>query len=243
MGRRTTVAAPLGLALVCGLLLLGGCGGSDDSSSTSTATSTEAASEGQRDAGGDSASTGGGQSQKKAEAGAGSEAETGNGADGSNDARVTPLEVSGGGSEQFRVKGGGDNSVQEFGDEGDEGELEEAAEIVHDFYAARANGEWAAACALLSESLLERLRQLAEKTPGVEDARCAPFLASFTADLPASEWRLITTIDAGSLRHEGEQGFLIYYGPDRTVYAMPLLDEDGTWKINALSSAQLPGAS
>ncbi len=40
--------------------------------------------------------------------------------------------------------------------------------------------------------------------------------------MPAAVQREITSVDAGSLRHEGEQGFLIYYGADETVYAMPL---------------------
>jgi hypothetical protein len=51
--------------------------------------------------------------------------------------------------------------------------------------------------------------------------------------------REITSVDAGSFRHEGEQGFLIYYGADETVYAMPLREEDGSWKVAALSGSAL----
>jgi hypothetical protein len=51
----------------------------------------------------------------------------------------------------------------------------------------------------------------------------------------------VTTVDAGSLRHEGEQGFLIYFGePDKTTYAMPLAQEDGEWKVGALAGDALP---
>jgi len=243
MSKRMTVASLLGLVLVGGLLLLGGCGGSDDStSSTSTAASVPAQGGGGASSTPGSGSQGGGSGGSERGDGSGPAADAGSGSV-SAGAGVTPLEVSGGGSEQFRVKGGGgDNSVQEFGEEGDDDQLREAAETVHDFYARRATGDWAGACELLSPSLLQRLEDLAEKTPQVEDTHCAPFLAFFTADLPAAEWRQITTVDAGSLRYEGEQAFLIYYGPERTVYAMPMIGEDGTWKVNAMTSAALPGA-
>jgi hypothetical protein len=156
--------------------------------------------------------------------------------------RVTPLTVSGGGSRQFRAAGG-DNSVQEFGVEGDGDELRAAAETVHEFYARRATGDWSGACAATSQSLRRRLEALARRTPGVDYTRCAPLLAELTADPPPANWRLITTIDAGSLRHDGEQAFLIYYGPAGTVHAMPMVSDGGEWKVDAVTSAQLPGAS
>jgi hypothetical protein len=227
----------LGVAMICALAIaLGGCGGSDDSTSTPT----DAAAQ---DSTGTTPTADRGNTHGDSD-GSGSDGSSKPAADDSTSGTpVTPLKVSGGGSDQFRVKGGGgDNSVQEFGDEGDEDQLSEAAEIVHDFYALRATGDWAGACELLSQSLRDRLEELAKSTPDVEDTRCAPFLADMTADLPPAEWRQITTVDAGSLRYEGEQAFLIYYGPERTVYAMPMIGEDDTWKINALTSAALPGA-
>jgi hypothetical protein len=149
--------------------------------------------------------------------------------------------VSGGGSTQFRVKGGGDNSVQEYGDEA-ESELNAAAEVTHGFFVARAVGDWSRACSYLSKSLREQLVQVGEANSG--PVSCAKFLEGFTPSLSGKVWREITTIDAGSLRREGEQGFLIYYGaPGKTVYAMPLKYEDGEWKVGALSGNQLPGAS
>lgn len=150
----------------------------------------------------------------------------------------TPLQVSGGGSAQFRTKGG-DNSIQEFGDESDESELQEAAEVVHGFYVSRAAGEWEKACSYLSESNKEQLEQLANQSPQSKGADCATVLKAFTRPLPASVEREITTVDAGSLRREGEQGFLIYFGAGHVKYAMPLRDEGGSWKVAALSGTTL----
>jgi hypothetical protein len=150
----------------------------------------------------------------------------------------TPLKVSGGGSAQFRTKGG-DNSIQEYGDESGESELQEAAEAVHGFYVSRAAEEWDRACSYLAKSNIEQLEQLANQSAKSQGADCATVLKAFTRPLPASVEREITTVDAGSLRHEGEQGFLIYYGPGHVKYAMPLRDEGGTWKVAALSGTTL----
>lgn len=238
----------LGAVLVCGCLLLSGCGDSGDSSSSSspsvprhggeTAPSTGGPSS-QGEGSGESDRSGGADQGGASKPAGGSQAGSGSGSAG---ARVTSLEVSGGGSDQFRVKGGGDNSVQEFGEEGDDDQLREAAEIVHDFYARRATGDWAGACALISKSLKQRLEETAKSVPQAKSTDCASFLAAFTADLSPAEWRQITTVDAGSLRYEGDQAFLIYYGPGHTVYAMPMIGENGTWRVNALSAAALPGA-
>jgi hypothetical protein len=148
---------------------------------------------------------------------------------------TTPLRVSGGGSGQFIVKGG-DNSIQEFGEEGEESELQETAETVHAFYVARASGDWSGACSYMSESLREQLEQLASKS---SVKGCAPFLEAFTSKLPDSVWREISTIDAASLRHDGEQAFLIYRGAKNEVYAMPMNNEDGEWRVAALSASML----
>jgi hypothetical protein len=154
---------------------------------------------------------------------------------------VTPLRVSGGGSAQFRVPGG-DNSVQEFGAEADEGELREAAEAAHSFFAARVSGEWERACALLTESQQQGLRHLAAETHGLRGGGCPAALDRLTRSVSGSLVRQLTAVDADSLRREGDSAFLIYTGaPDRTVYAVPLRLEGGAWKLGATAGTVLPG--
>lgn len=150
----------------------------------------------------------------------------------------TPLKVSGGGSGQFRTKGG-DNSIQEFGDESGESELQEAAEVVHGFFVSRAAEEWDQACSYLAKANIEQLEQLANRSAQSKGADCATVLKAFTRPLPASVEREITTVNAGSLRREGEQGFLIYFGAGHVKYAMPLREEGGSWKVGALSGTTL----
>lgn len=228
------------VVVVLAAALLSACGGSDSSSSSSTSTpasgSTTTGSAAQSDRPGDETESGkkrgrSGQSQ--------SDQGGGNGGAGKSVEEVeTPLKVSGGGSAQFRSKGG-DNSIQDFGEESDGTELQEAAEVVHGFYVSRAAEQWDKACSYLAKSNIEQLEQLAKQAQQSKGADCASVLRAFTRPLPAAVEREITTVDAGSLRHEGEQGFLIYYGAGQVKYAMPLRDEGGSWKVAALSGTTL----
>ncbi len=232
------------IAAVLAVALLAACGSSDSSSSTSASTpaggstTTEATAQSDRQAGSpekDKGQKGADQDQN----GGQPQSHRDSGDSGKSVKEVeTPLKVSGGGSAQFRSKGG-DNSIQEFGGESDESELQEAAEVVHGFYVSRAAEEWDRACSYLAKSNIEQLEQLASQSPQSKGADCATVLKAFTQPLPAAVEREITTVDAGSLRHEGEQGFLIYYGAGHVKYAMPLKDEGGAWKVTALSGTTL----
>jgi hypothetical protein len=249
------------LAALCAVLLvaasLAACGGGSDSTSTTaetatTSTTQDAAGAGATGKGGGAKAGGKSEAEGKAnedEKGSAGEKESGHGDDSSFVRHVNftppPLEVSGGGSEQF-IQKNGDNSIQEYGDEGGESELQEVAETVYDFFVARGHGEWEKACGYLTKSSVESLEQLIAQSPELKGGGCAVALKSFTQPLPPSRSRqinkMVSTIDAASFRHEGEQGFLIYYGaPGKTVYAMPMNNEDGEWKVGSLAGDQLPG--
>lgn len=221
------------LASVLALAFLGACGNSDSEGSGAGSTATEATT--QAEAGGEgSGKDTDGLEQGSGGSGQGDVPSTGNDEELSSRTEVeTPLKVSGGGSEQFRVKGG-DNSIEEFGEEADKAELREVAQIVHGFYVARATGDWARACSYLAQEVQEKLEQLDSRSSAKS---CASALDAFTTDLPSSVWREVTTVDAVSLRHDGQQAFLIYRGAKGQVYAMPLYSEDGEWRITALSGA------
>lgn len=241
------------LALVVAALaaaLLAACGGSSsDSKSTAsstaggaTTTETSAGTAPQEDSSQSAAKKSGSQGQSNGQEQSGGQskqvqAQQDSGGSGRKNVE-TPLKVSGGGSGQFRTKGG-DNSIQEFGDESGESELQEAAEVVHGFYVSRAAEEWDKACSYLAKSNIEQLEKLANQSAQSKGADCATVLKAFTRPLPAAVEREITTVDAGSLRREGEQGFLIYFGAGGVKYAMPLRDEGGRWKVAALSGTTL----
>jgi hypothetical protein len=229
------VVAALGLA-ACG-------GGSDGSSSSSTAT-VESSRQG---LGGGAGSGSGKHPGNGGDGGHGQEANKGHSGptatgEGRHNVPVAPLEVSGGGSAQFHVKGG-DNSVQDYGEEAPETELRQAAEATHSLLVANVRGEWSRACGLLAASEQQSLESAAAQSPQLRGKGCAAALGAFSRPLTGSLARETTQVDAASLRRDGEQAFLIYVGaPARTVYAMPLRLEGGGWKPTAIAGVALPGA-
>jgi len=220
-------------------LLLAACGGGSSSGSTNASTASEPAPQGDRQAAREKIEAKLKElKEKQASAAPKTQKGTGN-SSGNRSANIdTPLQVSGGGSGQFHTKGG-DNSIQEFGEESDESELQEAAEAVHGFLVAQANEDWAGACSYLAKSMVQQLEQLASHSKQLGGGGCARILAAFTRPLPSSVRREDTVVDAGSLRHEGEQAFLIYYGAKKTAYAMPMSQEGGEWKVGALAGTPL----
>jgi hypothetical protein len=69
---------------------------------------------------------------------------------------------------------------------------------------------------------------------------CEESSAEFYRDRQSAERSELTKVDAVSLRREGDQGFLLYHGPEydtggsygpADLYAMNLRFEDGGWKM------------
>lgn len=235
MRSRRPAPAPLALLLVLALtaVVAAGCGAGGDGASSaesSTATkTTEATTSAPRQPG-----------ARHAE---GAEAGGPTAGGGAPAPAVAPLKVSGGGAARFKVRGG-DNSVQEYGDEAGEAELREAAEAVHDFYIARVRGEWGHGCSLLSARTAKGLEGLATDASGPPGSGCPAALAVLTEGITPSLAHRLTAVDAASLRTEGESAFLLYTGPPgRTVYSMPLVEEGGAWRLGAVEGAILPGTT
>lgn len=151
---------------------------------------------------------------------------------------TAPLEVSGGGSAQYRIKGG-DNSIQEFGEESDEAELEQAATALHDYLVARAGEDWPAACSHLARTITDQLGEIAARSDQLKGKGCAPILGALSPSLPATVRHESTIVDAGSLRLEDERAFLIYRGAEETNYAVLMEREDDAWKVGALAATPI----
>ena len=224
-----TLAGALAVFLLAvGLAACGG--GSSDGSSTS---STEAG----------QAQTAGGSGSKQSEAKGGEGGESGSESSShkGESAEFTPKQHSdsGGGSQQY-VQKGGDNSVQEFGNEGDQQEFNDAAAALHNFLDARAEGNWAAACNYMSKSVVESFEKLAAQAKQLKGTSCAGILEKLTNPAAKSAMKQeAEKADVGSLRVEGDRSFVIYRGVKGTVLAMPMANEGGNWKVASLAGTPL----
>ncbi len=230
-GSKTLVVAAVVLLLAVGL---GACGGGDSSSATTQAESQDRTG----DSNGGASSNGKTQSDGR-EASGGENQGSGDSNGGSKNFTPKPHSDSGGGSQQFRVKGG-DNSVQEFGEEAETSELDAAATTLHNFLDARAEGNWAAACDYMSKGIIASFEKLASQAQQVKGASCAGILEALTN--PAAKGAMkaeAERADVGSLRIEDEQAFVIYTGTDGTILAMPMANEGGDWKVASLAGTPL----
>jgi hypothetical protein len=234
-------------AAVVSALLLAGCGGGGEDGSSSTA-STQA----------DTTATANLPEAKKEELrrrleqlkeeqrqeqGADSKPPSqGSGADQQPDtAPAPPVEHhdSGGGAAQFKTKSA-DNSIQEFGSEASDSERDRAAEVLHGFLDARAARDWQGACSYMSAGLTGSLEALVARAPqGEKPEGCAEILAALSAGVPDQALKGVAKADVGSLRSEGDRGFLLYHGAHGEDYAMPMAIEGGAWKVGALEGSPL----
>jgi hypothetical protein len=213
---------------------LAACGGGDSSSSTTTA-----ADQGQVESkSSQETPTQSGAKSDKGKSGSGG-GESGNSSPSASDFTPKPHSDSGGGSAPYKVKGG-DNSVQEFGEEGDSSEFDAAATALHDFLDARAEGNWAATCEYISKTIIESVEKLAAKAKQIEDKSCGGILEKLTNPAAMSAMKAeAEQANVRSIRTEGEQAFILYTGPHATIFSMPMANEDGTWKVASLSGYPL----
>ena len=229
---KTLAAAFVVLLLAVGLAA---CGDDDSSNGSTEATS-------QAGAGSDDAGSGQDATSEDSGSGGGdaaSDAEKAQARNEANDFVPKKHKDSGGGSAQFKVKGG-DNSVQEFGEEAEAEEFDAAAVALHNFLDARAEGNWAAACQYMAKSIVESFEQLAARAKQIDDTTCAGILEKLTN--PAAKQSMkeeAAKANVGSLRIEGEQAFVIYGGLDGAIMAMPMADEGGEWKVGSLAGTPL----
>jgi hypothetical protein len=234
--------APLVILLLG--LTLSACGSDSSSSSATTGSTTTAKGSGGSQAPSDDRKSGGGGGGKQGDRGD----EGGEGQETKEAAKAKPQEPeftprshqdSAGGAAQFESKGG-DNSIQEYGSEPSGSEFAAAAEVLHAYLDARAIGAWGAACERLAPRVSRELvGQLGAGQVGKE-AACSEVLAGLTAAVPRAALREAAEADVGALRVEGESGFLLFRGAQGEDFFIPMVREDGGWKVAAIAASPLP---
>lgn len=256
----------LALAAASCAAVLAACGGDDDSTSTAAteATGTESTVEAGGSsnqaggAGGKQAGAGGGDGKEGAGGGSSGGSGGGNGNDsgssGGGSSGVSggagfrfsgepvkhdhPTPEEGSRSDGFRVPGG-DNSIQEYGEEQDAGERAAAMAPIAALYRALYSGDWNEVCdTYLSANNVKQIELLAEKSPQLKGKSCADVLSGLNQS-PGVKGP--DTPDGGivSFRTEGDTGFAIYWGIDGKGYAFALKSEGGGWKLTALAPTPL----
>lgn len=227
MGRTSKQLLALALAVLLALGIAACGSGGDSSSSTASSTATAAQeTTGTTAEGHGSGKSGGGQSGSNQDQG------SGGGSAGSSPSSSK-------GSAGFRTPGG-DNSIQNFGDEADAGEVEAVTAVLGAYLTARAKGGWAKSCTHLAKAAVAPLEQLASSSPKLKGKSCAAILAALEGGVPASSRASTLIGPVASLRAEGKRGFALYHGPHGVNYFVPMVKEGGSWKVGALAPSEFP---
>jgi hypothetical protein len=182
--------------------------------------------------------TSGGKAARGDQGGGAATGQSGDGGGGEGSDSASADRDSGGGVEQF-VTPGGDNSVQEFGSEADEGELRDAAAVLHAFLDARAAGDWPETCSHLAVEVLESFKRFATESPELRGSECPELLAGASGPATEDARREAAVADVGAMRVEGDRGYVLYHGAGKTPYAIPMSREGGEWKVAAFAGVPL----
>jgi hypothetical protein len=145
-----------------------------------------------------------------------------------------------GGNKEF-ITPGGDNTIQEFGEEGSAAERRAASTVVVAFVRARAAGDWETVCAHMSATTLQPVEKMAQSIPQYKGKGCAEILVLLTGEAPESFRASSIKGGIDSLRVKGDRAFALYRGTDGENYWVPLIKEGGQWKVGLLAPRTLPG--
>jgi hypothetical protein len=74
---------------------------------------------------------------------------------------------------------------------------------------------------------------------GEGGASCPRILTSLSEGIAPASLRRAAIADVGALRIEGEGGFILFHGVEGVEYFMPMVREEGSWKVAALVPSAL----
>lgn len=140
-------------------------------------------------------------------------------------------------SYEFLRPKGGNNKIVTFGVEAPASERNAASMVLENALDARASGNFASQCALLSAATITEITD--ESKDG--DATCPQVLKELAEPLKKTTKIRASTLHGpiSALRVEGLKAYALYHGMNKTDFAMPMVQESGQWKVAALLEAEL----
>ncbi len=211
---------------------LAACGSSDDSTTGATAPA-PTTSGGQASPGSESPQGAGANGPEDRGSGSGDSASSGGGS--ANDSGAAE------GSASFREPGG-DNSIQNYGEEADPAQRDAAETALVAFMAARAKQDWATTCRYLGRDAVAPLEELAKRSPNLQGKSCAQLLTAVTGSAPTGAFVNTFEPPVASLRVKGNRAFALYHGPEGIDYFMVMTKEGDEWKAASISPSEFPGS-
>lgn len=218
------------LATAVVALLIAGCGGDDETTTTAASTPTETTTPTTTTDGGEGNSgKGKGNSDGDSEA---KEPEVVKQAD------APPVEAIG----APKAPKGGDDSIHNFGKEASEADLRGASAVLNGYLQARVKQDWDLSCAYMSDAMISQLTQLMQQNPeaAAEDMDCGEVVEGLSAHLDKKSRQRMADIQIGAARVEDDRAFVLYKQAGMGWVFMPMIREDGEWRVTAIAGSALP---
>ncbi len=240
------------LLLTCAVLALAGCGGGEESA-TSVATGERTATpeaggaetatpEGRQGDGGQSGGKQGGGGQS----GGPAHQKTNPGSP-EPGAKAAPPGTPGAkaAAPGVPIQPAGDNSIQEFGVEGDIEGQNQALATLRTYLSARAAGRWAEACSVTSRQLQRQLAISATTLPKDKQPKgCVATLRYLFSLVPQAALRASGEVkELLSFRVRGRYAYIIFRGAEDRVGYIAMRNDDGEWRINTINPEPFPTAA
>jgi hypothetical protein len=132
----------------------------------------------------------------------------------------------------------GPAEITKFGKPASTSELEAASKVLSENLEARASADFAGQCASLTPSMQAEILETGTST---SSNSCGKALEEDATPLKATEQIRSDTLDApiDELRIQGSEAWALYHGNDGKDWAMPLTQEEGTWKVASIVSTEL----
>lgn len=134
------------------------------------------------------------------------------------------------------------SSIKAFGEESEGSEATDITFALAQFLNAKANGDWATACARLYSPLRDNFTQMAEKSkdPAIAAAGCPAAFGALMERGSSATFAEEAKIDVASVRRgEGNRAFVIYKTPRTLSADMPMYLEGDVWTVGAIQAYSL----
>ena len=85
-----------------------------------------------------------------------------------------------------------------------------------------------------------RSNSSAAHSPQLKGKGCAAILKTLMGQTPSSARANPMTAGIASLRFEGNRGFALFHGAGDVNFFVPMIKEDGKWKVGAIAPTEIP---
>lgn len=131
---------------------------------------------------------------------------------------------------------GAEQGIEGFGNEAEGGDRRAILAAEQSYFAAAASKRYALACSRLATTVRSSLSKFAHSRPGTN---CPDVLPALLAPQAYAALRQQHNGAIRKIRQKGDRAFVVFHAPGARLYQLPLVKEQGRWKVRLLFASIL----